>query len=132
VYQEREATKQTRPIIIHTGPGDDLVLNTGQMRDAVDLQPFRVDSEPLDTETIIMASVLREFELKKAAAKAAVSAAAAGAEINDSMDGTVPAPVPQRGGRGRGQRGRGRPRGGRSRPGPQRLTELQAGPSSVG
>jgi hypothetical protein len=124
VYQEREATKQTRPIIIHTGPGDDLVLNTGQMWDAVDLQPFRVDSEPLDTETIIMASVLREFELKKAAA--------AGAEINDSMDGTVPAPVPQRGGRGRGQRGQGRPRGGRSRPGPQRLTELQAGPSSVG
>ncbi|KAJ7821505.1 hypothetical protein B0H13DRAFT_2241737 [Mycena leptocephala] len=55
--------------IVHTGAAEDLVLNTAQMRDGVDLQPFRVNSEVLDSDaidTIIMASVLWEFELKKA------------------------------------------------------------------
>ncbi|KAJ6562524.1 hypothetical protein B0H19DRAFT_1375582 [Mycena capillaripes] len=59
VYQEREVTEQTRPVIVHAGPKHDLLLNTCQMRDAVNLQPFRVDSPVLDaqaTEDIITAS----------------------------------------------------------------------------
>ncbi|KAJ7914195.1 hypothetical protein B0H13DRAFT_1567280, partial [Mycena leptocephala] len=38
IYQERQATEQTRPMIAHGGPKLDLLLNTCQMRDAVNLQ----------------------------------------------------------------------------------------------
>ncbi|KAJ7688026.1 hypothetical protein B0H17DRAFT_938745 [Mycena rosella] len=89
-YQERERTEHTRPVIVHNGAQDDLLLNTGQMRDALHLQPFRVNSPVLDTDTLIMASVLREFDQKKAAA---------------SSSDSVPF------GRGRGGAGRARGRG---------------------
>ncbi|KAJ7634017.1 hypothetical protein B0H17DRAFT_1164135 [Mycena rosella] len=89
-YQERERTEHIRPVIVHNGAQDDLLLNTGQMRDALHLQPFRVNSPVLDTDTLIMASVLREFDQKKAAA---------------SSSDSVPF------GRGRGGAGRARGRG---------------------
>ncbi|KAJ7711756.1 hypothetical protein B0H16DRAFT_1667716 [Mycena metata] len=67
IYQERETTTHTRPVIVHTGVEDDFVLNTGQMRDAINLQPFRTNSQVLDMDTVIEASVLREFHQEKAA-----------------------------------------------------------------
>jgi hypothetical protein len=108
------------------------------MRDGVDLQPFRVNSDVLDSDaidTIIMASVLREFELKKAA-----EALADGAAVTEVLaEGSLASPAVEilSRARGRGQRGRGRPRGGRGRgtvrggrddgrPVTSRITELQA------
>ncbi|KAJ7633334.1 hypothetical protein DFH06DRAFT_1004418 [Mycena polygramma] len=122
VYQEREETTQTRPVIVHKGAQNDLLLNTAQMRDAANLQRFRVDSVPLDADEIIMASVLREFEIKKAAAVAAAETLA----LVASSSGSDVAGVPSRGRGGRGGRARG---AGRGRPGPQRVSELQAGTS---
>ncbi|KAK7027593.1 hypothetical protein R3P38DRAFT_2526141, partial [Favolaschia claudopus] len=78
VYQERERSNETRPVIVHAGLPADLVLNTAQMRDAVNLQPYRVNSERLDADTIIKSFVLREFDLRKAA-----NAVAAGAQLTE-------------------------------------------------
>ncbi|KAJ7135127.1 hypothetical protein C8R46DRAFT_1362251, partial [Mycena filopes] len=48
VYQERAKTNQTRLEIAHTKNVQDIVLNTAQMRDAIHLQPFRVQPDRLD------------------------------------------------------------------------------------
>ncbi|KAJ7603920.1 hypothetical protein FB45DRAFT_1085359 [Roridomyces roridus] len=52
VYQERVKTTHTQPWIAHSGLPTDLLLNTGQMRDAVHLQQYRIDSPVLDEETM--------------------------------------------------------------------------------
>ncbi|KAJ7475262.1 hypothetical protein B0H11DRAFT_1728095, partial [Mycena galericulata] len=107
VYQECQITLQTRPVVVHAGPADDLLLNTGQMRDAINVQPFRMNSNTLDSNAVITASVIREFEEQKAVTKAADGASLAGATTS---------------GLGRG-RGRGRATG-LSRLG--RVAQLQA------
>ncbi|KAF7333089.1 hypothetical protein MVEN_02374000 [Mycena venus] len=120
VYQEREATQQTRPMITHVGPKDDLLLNTCQMRDAVNLQPFRINSPVFDSEAmegIVTASILREAQQKKAAAAAAQQ---------KQQAATPSAEAPAVRGRGRGGgRGRGQGRGRGVLPATQRLAELQ-------
>ncbi|KAK7007194.1 hypothetical protein R3P38DRAFT_3325581 [Favolaschia claudopus] len=135
VYQEREKSSQTHPVVVHTaGTKDDLLLNTGQMRDAVNLQPFRIDSDILDTEALIMSSVLREFEV----ARAAAASTHADKPLSDaSADGTSRASETGRGrarGRGGGKaRGRGAARGGMAggKPADLRIIELQTASSSV-
>ncbi|KAF7346896.1 hypothetical protein MVEN_01441800 [Mycena venus] len=120
VYQEREATQQTRPMIAHVGPKDDLLLNTCQMRDAVNLQPFRINSPVFDSEAmegIVTASILREAQQKKTAAAAAQQ---------KQQAATPSAEAPAVRGRGRGGgRGRGQGRGRGVLPATQRLAELQ-------
>lgn len=59
VYQERERTSYTRPVLNHSGPLDDRILNTAQMRNAIHLQSFRTPSETLDANTNIHASAAR-------------------------------------------------------------------------
>ncbi|KAJ7435966.1 hypothetical protein B0H11DRAFT_2256623 [Mycena galericulata] len=60
VYQEREETTNTRPLIVHVGQQNDLLLNTGQMRDAASIQPYRINSPALDTDAVITASDMGE------------------------------------------------------------------------
>ncbi|RDB27987.1 hypothetical protein Hypma_002121 [Hypsizygus marmoreus] len=69
VYQERQLTEHTRPIIQHSRNPRQLVLNTAQMRDARYLQKFRIASEPLDAEEILEQSVFTEIAIRKAASK---------------------------------------------------------------
>ncbi|KAJ7728363.1 hypothetical protein B0H16DRAFT_1331027 [Mycena metata] len=115
IYQERETTTHTRPVIVHAGVEDDFVLNTGQMRDAINLQPFRTNSQVLDMDTVIEASVLREFHQEKAA------------NTSQSTASIPLSSASSRGGRG-GGRGRGRGTVGASSaalPATQRLSQLQ-------
>ncbi|KAJ7732322.1 hypothetical protein B0H16DRAFT_1468668 [Mycena metata] len=115
IYQEREATTHTRPVIVHAGVKDDFVLNTGQMRDAINLQPFRTNSQVLDMDTVIEASVLREFHQEKAA------------NTSQSTASIPLSSASSRGGRGGGW-GRGRGTVGASSaalPATQRLFQLQ-------
>ncbi|RDB18364.1 hypothetical protein Hypma_000365 [Hypsizygus marmoreus] len=65
VYQEREATSHTRPSIQHFIP-DDLILNTAQMRDAIHVQRFRLQADPLDQPRAILEGATRELEAQKA------------------------------------------------------------------
>jgi hypothetical protein len=105
-------------MIAHGGAKLDLLLNTCQMRDAVNLQPFRINSPVLDSETtdkIIESSILREVQQKKAA--------------GENTAPNTSAARAQRGARGRGtKRGRGRGRGAAAGalPATQRLAELQS------
>lgn len=71
VFQERQLTTQTVPIVSHRGPASDLILNTAQMRDAIHVQKFRVVSPTLNSEAILTASAAREVAIRKA--KAATS-----------------------------------------------------------
>ncbi|TEB24420.1 hypothetical protein FA13DRAFT_1607880, partial [Coprinellus micaceus] len=50
VTQERKTTAHTRAIIQHTKPEDRLILNTAQMRDAVNLQGFRIPTSAIDED----------------------------------------------------------------------------------
>ncbi|KAJ7164737.1 hypothetical protein C8R43DRAFT_1086158 [Mycena crocata] len=75
IYQEHQATENTRPAIVHAAPVDDLMLNTAQMRDMANLQPFHINSPDLDTNTIIEASIVHKFDQRKAAAVEAAAAA---------------------------------------------------------
>lgn len=70
VYQERERTDATEPIISHVRNPEDIVLNTAQMRDAAYVQRFRLQSPLLDEDQIITASAAREVALQKAARNA--------------------------------------------------------------
>jgi hypothetical protein len=70
-----------------------LVLNTAQMRDAVHVQHYRINSQPLDANSVIQEGAARVVDARKTA---------------DSMSNDTAT----RGGRGRG-RGRGRARGAR-------------------
>lgn len=72
VYQEREKTAQTRPVVSHIMP-QDVVLNTAQMRDAVYVQKFRQRSATLDAEQLITESAAREVVTQKALRKASES-----------------------------------------------------------
>jgi hypothetical protein len=65
IFQERERTEQTRPMVAHASP-EDIVLNTAQMRDAIYVQRFRLPSETLDSDEVIMASSARESASQKA------------------------------------------------------------------
>ncbi|KAJ7844241.1 hypothetical protein B0H14DRAFT_2585305 [Mycena olivaceomarginata] len=61
VYQERQLTDQTRALIAHSKNPTDLVLNTAQMRDALHLQRFRIDTQQMNTDTIIHQSAVSEL-----------------------------------------------------------------------
>ncbi|KAJ7601530.1 hypothetical protein B0H17DRAFT_1241343 [Mycena rosella] len=67
VYQERQITNHTRAEIAHLQNPTDLVLNTAQMRDAVHLQPFRIDTPAMDKDTIIHQSAANELAAAKQA-----------------------------------------------------------------
>jgi hypothetical protein len=69
VYQEREQTDQTQPLVSHSKHPKDLMLNTAQMRDAIHVQRYRLRSPDLDEADIIMASAAREVAAQKAARK---------------------------------------------------------------
>ncbi|KAF7335506.1 hypothetical protein MVEN_02204400 [Mycena venus] len=74
VFQERIKTSQTAARVTHVQNLDDVVLNTAQMRDAVHVQQFRLDSTPMDLEVIINASAAREIAIHKKQATAAAPA----------------------------------------------------------
>ncbi|KAJ7932017.1 hypothetical protein B0H13DRAFT_1451673, partial [Mycena leptocephala] len=61
VFQERVRTDQTKAQIAHSTNPTDLVLNTAQMRDAVHLQRFRIDTPHLDSDTVILQSAVNEL-----------------------------------------------------------------------
>ncbi|PBK72224.1 hypothetical protein ARMSODRAFT_853501, partial [Armillaria solidipes] len=64
VRQEGELTSELREQIIHWRNPQDIVLNTAQMRSARFIQPFRVNSIPRDTASIVLASVQKEITLQ--------------------------------------------------------------------
>lgn len=69
MYQEREPTDQTQPLVAHSQHPEDIVLNTAQMRDAIHVQTFCLRSPILEENKIITASAGREVASKKAARK---------------------------------------------------------------
>lgn len=99
------------------------------MRDAVNLQPFRTNSQALEMEAIIEASILQEFQQQKAAAATLAASAPESANAPTATAGSTRG----RGrgwGRGRGQgRGRGAAAGEAATlamlPATQRLAQLQ-------
>ncbi|KAJ7596205.1 hypothetical protein C8J56DRAFT_1022550 [Mycena floridula] len=87
LYEERTKTTKTRPKIEHLVNPKDLLLNTAQMRDAIEISPFRLaQAAPLDSEEILLASALQEIKLRKKNAARALSTISIGiyvALIND-------------------------------------------------
>lgn len=77
VYEERERTDKTRKVVSHVNEPNDLVLNKAQMRDAVHVQRFRIDSDLLDADTITHASSINEVNLRKVADAEMVTASSA-------------------------------------------------------
>lgn len=65
MYQERTCTEQMEVFIEHITNPDDIVLNTAQMRDAIHVQKFRVASEILDLDDIVMQSAVKELASRK-------------------------------------------------------------------
>ncbi|KIY53297.1 hypothetical protein FISHEDRAFT_33763, partial [Fistulina hepatica ATCC 64428] len=59
VLQERQATAKTKTFVEHREPAA-LVLNTGQMRDAVHLRPFMTSTTPLDKDMVMHYSADKE------------------------------------------------------------------------
>jgi hypothetical protein len=72
VYQEREWTDQTHPVVVHQMP-EDLVLNTAQMQDVIHVQKFHHRSTSLVADEIITAIVAREAVTQKALQKSTLS-----------------------------------------------------------
>ncbi|KAK0435375.1 hypothetical protein EV421DRAFT_1669624, partial [Armillaria borealis] len=60
VRQEGELTSELREKIVHRRNPHKVVLNTAQMRSARLIQPFRVNSIPKDTASIVLTSVQKE------------------------------------------------------------------------
>ena len=65
VRQENEVTSSTRAAVRHYEP-DDLILNTGQLRDAKYTRHFRRTPAILDREWAIMAGAAREIDGRRA------------------------------------------------------------------
>ncbi|KAK6997382.1 hypothetical protein R3P38DRAFT_3416225 [Favolaschia claudopus] len=65
VFQERVKTSQTAARVSHTKNVDDVVLNTAQMRDAVYVQRYRVNSVPMDVDRIVTESAAKEIDARK-------------------------------------------------------------------
>ena len=84
IYQERERTDQTQPMVSHSKHPEDLMLNTAQMRDAIHVQAYRLRSPDLDEEDIIMASAAREVAAQKAARKMSEPTSSAKALVTTS------------------------------------------------
>ncbi|KAJ7710473.1 hypothetical protein B0H17DRAFT_914738 [Mycena rosella] len=74
VYQERQITTHTQAQIAHLVSPTDLVLNTAQMRDAVHVQRFRIDTPAMEQDTVIHQSAANELEAAKTAAKSTTTA----------------------------------------------------------
>ena len=69
MYQERELTDQTQPLVAHSQHPEDIVLNTAQMRDAIHVQTFRLCSPILEENEIVTANAAMEVASQKAARK---------------------------------------------------------------
>jgi hypothetical protein len=51
----------------HLRNPNDLVLNTAQMRDAIYVQEYRINSQPLDAESVIQEGAARVIDARKTA-----------------------------------------------------------------
>ncbi|KAJ6542980.1 hypothetical protein B0H19DRAFT_1212717 [Mycena capillaripes] len=73
VFQERIQTTQTQARVAHTQNIDDVVLNTAQMRDAMFVQRFRLDSPRVNEDefdALIHQSAAKEIDARKTQASA--------------------------------------------------------------
>lgn len=68
------------------------MLNTAQMRDAIYVQPYRLQSPVLNADEVIMDSVRQEIDLQKAAHKANAKSSE-----SHSLSRATPAVGPRRG-----------------------------------
>jgi hypothetical protein len=75
IYQERQLTMNTQPVVSHNRAENDLVLNTAQMRDAIHVQRFRIISQMLDSDAIVHQSAVKELASLKALETASATAA---------------------------------------------------------
>jgi hypothetical protein len=68
IYQEWQATNQTRAVIVHDTPGE-LMLNTAQMHDVSHFSRHRfpVDLTSLDFNLVIMNGTQQEIDSRKRA-----------------------------------------------------------------
>ncbi|KAH9071129.1 hypothetical protein EDB83DRAFT_2221412 [Lactarius deliciosus] len=66
IYQERQATNQTRAVVVHTIP-EDLLLNTSRMHDAARFNQYRfpIDVASLDFNSAIMNGARQEVDSRK-------------------------------------------------------------------
>ena len=92
IYQERVQTQTKYSTVEHKRNPNDLVLNTAQMCDAIYVQEYRINSQPLDAESVIQEGAARVIDARKTA---------------DLMSNETT--------NNRGRQGRGRGRGGRAR-----------------
>ncbi|KAJ7874146.1 hypothetical protein B0H14DRAFT_3437824 [Mycena olivaceomarginata] len=76
VFQERVKTTRTTTRVAHVRNVDDVVLNTAQMRDAIHVQLFRVDSTSMDREMVINQSAAKEVAARKKGVSSAAKAPA--------------------------------------------------------
>ncbi|KAF8204045.1 hypothetical protein BJ912DRAFT_841196 [Pholiota molesta] len=68
ICQERVQTSHTASVVQHLNNPNDQLLNMAQMRDAINLQNFRIPTTPLDEEAEVLKSVTRVINERKAAA----------------------------------------------------------------
>lgn len=89
IYQERQLTKNTRPIITHVRVPNDLVLNTAQMRDAIYVQQFHIASENLDLDEIVHQSAVKELATLKALDTTGPRTGAGKCSASKAADGVI-------------------------------------------
>lgn len=70
VVQERQRTSHTRPIMVHEGDLDDLVLNTAKMRDVKHIQQLWGPLVPLNMDRAIEEGAAQEMDSRKSARQA--------------------------------------------------------------
>jgi hypothetical protein len=68
IFNEREETAHRALEVQHIHP-DDLIINTGQMRDAAALSPFRIRPTALTTSAVIRGAAERAFAAREAQKK---------------------------------------------------------------
>ncbi|TRM70314.1 hypothetical protein BD626DRAFT_448805 [Schizophyllum amplum] len=114
VFEEGDKSRPKRAARVHHASSpQDVVLNTAQMRDAVHLQPYRINSNIGPEEDVLTASSLAEVDKRKAAALEAATSASS------------TTPPAGRGGTGHGRRGRAAPS--QTTGQPRRLAEIRQG-----
>ncbi|KAI9436624.1 hypothetical protein H4582DRAFT_1782329, partial [Lactarius indigo] len=65
VYQERQATAQMRPVIVHNSP-DSLIMSTARIHDAAHFDLLRAHINPsFDTNLAIIEGVQQEIDARK-------------------------------------------------------------------
>ena len=67
IYQEHVQTQTQYSTVEHLQNPNDLILNMAQMRDAVYVQHYHINSEPLNANSVIQEGTTRVVDAQKTA-----------------------------------------------------------------